>query len=238
MTAAERGRIRALAADLPALWASPTTCGADRRAVVRLLVERVELTRRGGSELVDVVVHWRGGAVGRHVVRQRIRRYRDLNRHAALLARLRELRAEGRPSGPTADALNGEGFVLPRGDRFTRQTVRRLLREFGLTGRTFGPLPGPDEWWLRDLASTLGVTPHVLYRWQESGYIRARQRAGGQTDWIVWANAAEVRRRRRLREFEQSHRCRKPPAELSTPGSLRTTPGTRGAGSSSARKGG
>jgi DNA invertase Pin-like site-specific DNA recombinase len=238
MTAAERGRIRKLAADLPALWASPTTCGADRRAVVRLLIERVELTRRGGSELVDVVVYWRGGAVGRHVVRQRIRRYRDLNRHAALLARLRELRAEGQPSGPTADALNAEGFVMPRGEHFTRQTVRRLLREFGLTGRTFGPLPGPDEWWLRDLASTLEVTPHVLYRWQESGYVRARQRAGDQTDWIVWANAAEVRRLRRLREFELSHRCHKPPAALSTPGSPRTKTGNRGAGSSSARKGG
>src|SRR5207253_126258 len=51
LAAADRGRIRALAGDLPALWAAPTTCGADRRSVVRLLLDRVELTRRGGSEL-------------------------------------------------------------------------------------------------------------------------------------------------------------------------------------------
>src|SRR5581483_11919400 len=106
MTAAERDRIRALAADLPALWASPTTCGADRRAVVRLLVERVELTRRGGTELIDVVVHWRGGGIGRHVVRQRVRSYRNLKRHADLLARLKALRADGRSKGEIADALN------------------------------------------------------------------------------------------------------------------------------------
>src|SRR5262245_62408787 len=106
MSAAERSRIRALAADLPALWASPTTCGADRRAGVRLLIERVELTRRGGAELTDVVVHWRGGADGRPVVRQRIRRYRELNRHADLVARLRGPRADGQPSGPIAYAVN------------------------------------------------------------------------------------------------------------------------------------
>jgi len=161
-----------------------------------------------------------------------------LNRHADLVARLGVLRSEGQPSGPTADALNAEGFVMPRGERFTRQTVRRLLRVFGLTGRTFGPVPGPDEWWLRELASTLGVTPHVVYRWQASGYVRARQRAGSQTDWIVWANPAEVRRLRKLREFELSHRCHRPPAELSTPGGPETKTGSRGAGSSSARKGG
>jgi hypothetical protein len=47
LTAADRAHIRALAADLPALWRAETTTGADRRAVVRLLVERVELPRRG-----------------------------------------------------------------------------------------------------------------------------------------------------------------------------------------------
>ena len=62
LTVAERDRIRALAADVPALWRADTTRGSDRRAIVRLLIERVELSRRGGTELVDVVVHWRGGA--------------------------------------------------------------------------------------------------------------------------------------------------------------------------------
>ena len=65
LTAAERDRIRALAADIPALWRADTTRGSDRRAIVRLLIDRVELSRQGGTELVDVVVHWRGGARGR-----------------------------------------------------------------------------------------------------------------------------------------------------------------------------
>jgi hypothetical protein len=60
---------QALAADLPALWQAATR-GSDRRPIVRLLIDRVELTRWSGTELVDLVVHWRGGARGRHVIRQ------------------------------------------------------------------------------------------------------------------------------------------------------------------------
>jgi DNA invertase Pin-like site-specific DNA recombinase len=219
MAAAERGRIRALAADLPALWASPTTCAADRRAVVRLLIDRVELTRQGDTELIDVVVHWRGGAVGRYVVRQRVRGYQHLGRYAELRARVAELRRRGQRSTQIAGVLNAEGFAMPRGEAFTACTVRRLCRQLGLTGRPAeaGAEPGAFEWWLPELASALGVARSVLYRWRRSGYVRARQRAGDQTQWIIWADAAEVRRLRRLRAYEQAHRGERAPDELITP---------------------
>ena len=238
LSAADRDRIRALASDLPGLWTASTTTGADRRAIVRLLIDRVELTRRGGTEEIDAVVHWRGGGIGRHVVRQRVRGYRDLKRHADLLSRLKALRANGQSGEAIAGALNAEGFVMPRGRKFTRRSVRHLLREFGLTGRTFGPGPKPGEQWLVDLAGILGVARSVLYRWRESGYVRARQRAGEQTEWIVWANPAEVSRLRKLRAFETANRCHNPPAELATPGGCTPKSGSRKAGSSSARKGG
>ena len=48
LSASDRERIAALAADLPGLWRGPTTTGGDRRAIVRLLIERVELTRARG----------------------------------------------------------------------------------------------------------------------------------------------------------------------------------------------
>jgi hypothetical protein len=219
MTKAERGQIRALAADLPALWGSPTTCAADRRAVVRLLIDRVELTRRGDTELVDVVVHWQGGAVGRYTVLQRVRGYQHLGQYGALRARVAELRSHGQTSTQIAAALNTEGFVMPRGEAFTACTVRRLCRQLGLAGRPAeaGGGRGAFEWWLLELASALGVARSVLYRWRRSGYVSARRRAGDQTQWIIWADAAEVRRLRRLRAHERAHRGAPAPAELITP---------------------
>jgi DNA invertase Pin-like site-specific DNA recombinase len=217
MGAADRDRIRALAGDLPALWAASTTCGADRRAVVRLLIDRVVLTRRGEAELIDVAVHWRGEAVSRHVVRQRVRGYQHLGRYAELRARVEALRKQGRSSTEIAGALNGEGFAMPRGEAFTEGTVRRLFRQFGVSDRRDGPKPGPDERWLPDLAAALGVARSVVYRWQRSGYVSARRWGGGQSPWIIRAGAAEMTRLRRLREYESEHRGEVPPAELTTP---------------------
>lgn len=119
-----------------------------------------------------------------------------------------------------ATVLNGEGFVMPRGEAFNGRTVRHLFTRFGLTGQPAGLAagegPGRCEWWLPELAYELGVKPIVIHRWRWSGHLSARQLAGDKSRWIVWANAAEVRRLRRLRTYEKSHRGQAAPVELTT----------------------
>ena len=61
LTEAERGQIRALAADIPAIWHAPTTTDADRKQLIRHLVERVQVEVLGTSEKVDVYVVWAAG---------------------------------------------------------------------------------------------------------------------------------------------------------------------------------
>jgi DNA invertase Pin-like site-specific DNA recombinase len=237
ISATDRKRIRALADDLPALWTSATTRGTDRREVVRLLLDHVEIHRQGQSEAIEVTVHWRGGAISQHRVRQRVRSYRHLHGFDALHSRMIGLETQGRTGTEIAQTLNAEGFVMPRGDTFTGPTVRHLLRRLGIARRQIGPGPGIDEWRLPNLAAELGVPRSVIYRWQRSGYLVIRQRAGEQTAWIIWADAEEVQRLRHLRGFEESHRCQRPPAKLTTP--IRTP--TRAkvcSGSSSTSKGG
>ena len=237
ISAADRKRIRALADDLPALWTAATTRGTDRREVVRLLLDHVEIDREGRSEVVAVTVHWRGGAVSRHRVRQRVRSYRHLHGFDALQSRMIGLETQGQTGTEIARTLNAEGFAMPRGDAFTGPTVRHLLRRLGIARRQIGPGPGIDEWWLPGLAAELNVPRSVIYRWQRSGYLVIRKRAGDQTDWIIRADAEEVQRLRRLRTFEESHRCQRPPEKLTTPveTSTRANPIR---GSSSASNGG
>jgi DNA invertase Pin-like site-specific DNA recombinase len=220
LSAPDRERIVALAADLPGLWHSPTTTGGDRRAIVRLLIERVELTRDGESERIDVVVHWRGGAITRHEIRQGLRTYQSLGGLAQLRERILELRVSGQTADAIAEVLNHEGYRVARGEGFTGDRVRQLLARFGQTGvppgvRDASDLPGPGEWWLPALATELGVKPIVVHRWRWSGWLHARQLRGENGRWIVWADAAEVRRLRRLRAFEVEHHGRRtPPADL------------------------
>ena len=222
LTAADRTRIEALAADLPGLWHGPTATGGDRRAIVRLLLERVELTRHGDSEWVEVVISWRGGAVTRHQVRQGLRGYQSLGGMAKLRDRVLQLRGDGQTADEIAEVLNREGQPA-RGAAFTGDVVRQLLAKFGQAGvppgvRDASDLPGVGEWWLPELAAQLGVKPIVVHRWRWSGWLHTRQLRGENGRWIVWANAAEVTRLSRLRAFEVLHKGRRtPPVKLTTP---------------------
>src|SRR5205807_9398832 len=60
LAADQLGRITALAADIPALWKAPGTTNADRKEMIRCLVERVVAHVRCDSEFVDVTIHWAG----------------------------------------------------------------------------------------------------------------------------------------------------------------------------------
>jgi hypothetical protein len=184
------------------LWRSATTTGGDRRAIVRLLIERVELTR--------------------HEIRQGLRTYTALEGLEKLRARMLELRGDGQTADAIAVVLNREGYHVARGDTFTGARVQQLLAKFGQTGvppgvRDARDLPGAGECWLPELAKRLGVKPIIVHRWRWSGWLHARQLRGENGRWVVWANAAEVTRLRGLRAFEiKYHGRRTPPAKLTT----------------------
>jgi len=61
LTGAQQQAIAALAGDLPGLWAAPTTTDADRKQIIRALVEQVTITVVGRSERVAVAITWAGG---------------------------------------------------------------------------------------------------------------------------------------------------------------------------------
>ena len=92
---AERERIRRLAGEVPALWQAPTTTPADRRQVVRLLVDRVVLTVDPGDDRVAVRVEWAGGAVRERTIHRAVQGYKNQQSWAALSARLAELHGRG-----------------------------------------------------------------------------------------------------------------------------------------------
>ena len=124
--------IRALAADLPAVWAAATTTPADRRRVARLLLEKVVVTVDKASERVDVVLHWVGGAVRPHALARPVMRYSQQTDYPRLVERLRRLCADRVTSAVIAERLNAEGFRPPkRSARFTGATFQKLAAGLG-----------------------------------------------------------------------------------------------------------
>ncbi len=211
--------IRALAADLPAVWSAPTTTPADRRRVARLLLERVVAAVDKASERVDVTLHWVGGAARPHVLARPVPRYSRQADHPRLVARLRELCTVRLTAAAIADRLNAEGFVPPkRTARFTRNMVHQLTAHLGLARR---PRPGsgaglePDEYRPMGLARRLGVNRDTVRRWLRAGWLNRRRDDDGHH--VIWADADELRRLRELHDLPRTWANKTRRAELRKP---------------------
>lgn len=195
LTEEARTRVRALAADIPNLWRAATTEAADRKEIVRCLIERVVVCVRQHSEHVGVTIHWQGGCTTEHEVVRAVHRYEDLDHFDRLLARIGELRREGQTAPAIARSLNQEGYRTPKGrGDFSTDTVRKLLSQHGLAnGRAGVEQLGAHEWWLADLARELKISPWKLRDWASHGWLHRRQLSAGKS-WVVWADNEEIRR--------------------------------------------
>ncbi|MDF2261353.1 zinc ribbon domain-containing protein, partial [Streptantibioticus ferralitis] len=215
LTSQERKQVTALARDLPAVWHAPTTTDADRKQLLRHLIERVEVTVVGDSERVTVQITWAGGHHSHGEVIRPVGRLDQLSYFPQLAARARELAQAGHTAAVIATTLNAEGFRPPkRRDHFGTQGVRQLLQELGCVShqehaqRQAADPPGADEWWLTDLARELGM-PHVtLHGWIKKGWVTAHQRNDARHSWIIHADPAEVERLRRIHELPRGRGAR------------------------------
>jgi DNA invertase Pin-like site-specific DNA recombinase len=196
----EQTRVTSLASDIPALWHAPGTSNADRKQIVRCLVERVTVHVRCDCEVVDVTIRWAGGYESQHEIVRPVATYAQLSDFKRLLDRVAELRAAGHVAPEIAATLNAEGFHPPKAEgQFTTPIVYQLLKRRALIGneRTHDELLGEHEWWLTDLARELKMSHLKLRDWANRGWLHAR-RTPVQHRWILWADQDEVRRLRRL----------------------------------------
>ena len=198
----EREAIRRLAGDIPALWGAPTTTAADRKEIIRQVVERVTVDVRGASERVGVRIDWVGGGRTEGEVIRPVARLSDLSYYPELCERVRALTAAGWATTAIAPRLDDDGYLPPHGDgRFSARTVGTLQRRLGATAprprmRRRGEL-GPEEWWPAELGRALEVPRSTLFGWIRRGAVRARRLDEPLHRWVIWADGAELDRLRR-----------------------------------------
>jgi Recombinase zinc beta ribbon domain len=208
LTAAQQRAIAALAADVEGLWAAPTTTDADRKQLIRALVDQVTITVLGASERVAVEVGWAGGHTTHAETVRPVARLDQLSCYPRLLERVRQLAEQGYRARAIANRLHAEGFRPAKGrQRIGVSAITQLLHQLGCP-RAFtrerivpppGEEPGPGEWWLDDLAAELAMPPITLHSWIRRGWVQARQESRRPYRWIVHADGdqlAELRQRR------------------------------------------
>jgi len=205
LSEAEREAIRHLAIDIPALWAAPSTSDADRKEIIRQIVERVIVDVQGSSERVKVHIEWIGGGSSEGVVIRPIGKLRDLSTYPQICQRVQELTEAGWAATAIAVALSNEGYCSARATAsFGAQMIRQIQRQVGVSA----PRPQstsrqellPNEWWPAELVRTLGIPRGSLHHWIHQGLVQARQLDEPLHRWVVWADEAE---QERLRQYHQ-----------------------------------
>jgi DNA invertase Pin-like site-specific DNA recombinase len=194
----DRGRVRALARDLPAIWRAETTPSSDRKAMLRLVIEAISLqpidVPRPGTR---VQVAWQGGATDEIVVYRR-EPGELLRAPAAADARVRALVPEGRTDAEIAAILNAEGIPTPLGGPrrvsdpgrrpWTDRGVESVRRRAGIPRERKGmPEQAPDgRYSVRGAALRFGVTQRVVHLWITRGLVSGRRERVGPRRQVWW----------------------------------------------------
>jgi len=215
LTPAERAQIRALAADIPAIWHAPTTTGADRKQLIRHLVEQVRAEVLGTSEQVKTQVVWAGGHTTTAQISRPVACLTQLSYYPQLAERARGLADAGLTAAQIAGRLNTEGFRPPkRCETFTTSAVSDLLRAAGIhrahiPARAHRPPLAEHEWWLRDRAEHLAMSQVSLDSWVRRGWAAGYLHPGIKLT-VVRADPAEVERLRALHQAPRGQHNRRP----------------------------
>ena len=216
LSAAELAAIRALASDIPALWAAPATTVADRKRLLRAVIESVLVTADGATERVQATVTWAGGHQTHAALTRPVARIDQLSYYPALTEQITALAAEGLQNAEIADRLAAEGFRTPhRHERFNTGEIQHLIRRLGLRPgldhdhRTGHGSLEPGQWWLATLAREIEMPTPTLFGWLKRGWITGQQDTRPPYRWIITADQAEVERLRALHQLPAGYHNRR-----------------------------
>jgi DNA invertase Pin-like site-specific DNA recombinase len=166
----DKARIRALAADFPALWADPATPQRERKRMARLLIEDVTMTK---TDRIYLDVRFRGGQTTSLDIPIPPPAWQLRQTRPEVLAALDRL-LEDHTDAQAAAALNAAGHRSGEGKPFTGRIVLELRRNRHLPShadrlRARGLLTLPET------ADRLGVHVSTIKAWRRAGLLTAHQ---------------------------------------------------------------
>jgi DNA invertase Pin-like site-specific DNA recombinase len=190
-----RSRIRALARDLPSVWRASTTMPADRKAMLRLVIEAVAIHPIDVPQrLTEIRVQWKSGAVDEFT----INRPDNIRTPSAAVERIRQLASPRLYDHVIADRLNAEGVKSGTGRAWTTSAVKHvrlnhnILSSTGVLPRR-NPLPDrhPDgRYSVPGAMKRFGVSHRQLMRWVECGMVQGTREDFGGYRSVWWLTIA------------------------------------------------
>jgi DNA invertase Pin-like site-specific DNA recombinase len=187
LTDQQRKRIRSLGEDLMRVWEAPTTTYRDRKELLRILLEEVNIKVEPGRPDAHLILRWRGGAVSEFDIHLKRRNTPPIRTDEDTIELVRRL-AVHYPDGVIAGIVNRQGRRTAHGDRFTTNKIGNLRRYWKIP--RFDPATTSSQGELvtvQKAAQMLGLAPSTLHRWLADGFIAGEQVTPG-APWRIRMN--------------------------------------------------
>jgi hypothetical protein len=144
LTAKERAAITDLSRDLPAIWSADTTTNEERKQLLRMAIESVQVDGTSQPGQVEVQIRWRSGTITSVSVKRTARGECPLKTPEEAVSRIHKM-APQRSYAEIAAALNRAGLRSAFGRRFTGQHIGYICRRDGLNAGKRGPSSKPHD---------------------------------------------------------------------------------------------
>jgi DNA invertase Pin-like site-specific DNA recombinase len=182
MGKALHSKVVSLAGRLPHIWTNPVTTDAQRKALLRCLIDKVVLDR-GEHDVAQVRIVWRGGAVSNLDVKLKVNSVAKLTRGLEMRDRVLALARNGIPDNEIAAALTGEGHRSPNCENMVLPiTVSQIRRGAGIEVTDRRTRWSHDTTWLSppQLAARLDIPVNWIYvQIRQKRLLIDQQPAGG-----------------------------------------------------------
>jgi hypothetical protein len=155
---------------LPQLWESGLLSLAQKKSMLRSLIDKVVL-HRVSSVLVSVRVVWRGGATSGDCIAVVAGRSTSLSSFPELQSAVEQMTVAGHSDQNIAKTLTAQGYHSPKGDTVLVSTVRTIRL-------SNGQLHQPDRSYPRNVAGYLSVSQMAKKLGVTPSWIHARIRNG------------------------------------------------------------
>jgi hypothetical protein len=168
--------LRDIGPRLPELWNARLLGDAQKKALLRSLIDKV-VVHRLAPDRVQTRVVWRGGATTSDVVRVTVGKFAWLSGAEEMEETIRRMAAEGHSDADIAEHLTASGHRSPRADEVLESTVRLTRLRLGILRKTHQSHPCHVEGFLTipQLAKKLGISRWWISDRIANGTIKARK---------------------------------------------------------------
>jgi DNA invertase Pin-like site-specific DNA recombinase len=187
----DRARVLALAKNLPQVWNAPSTTNAERKNLLRILVQKVALSpTEVPSRTLHVQVAWVTGAVSDFTLPRRPGFHTRSNPPEAV-ALILQLFQQKKSDAQIAAELNQRGLRSGANIPWSAKTVHRVLYRHGLSRLHPAPRAARQParradglYSVRGVAMHFSVSEAIVRYWMQRGWLKPVQ--GGGRGHVCW----------------------------------------------------